>query len=96
MSHLSNNSHQQLPPPNSDHESTNLLIRTNLVILLIALSLIVALVLSLAVGSVYLSPLELWQALWHEGEKTNQIIVWELRFPPYRVTTGLNSLFHKG
>lgn len=59
--------------PNSD--------RTTLTIILIILSLVTALGLSLAVGAVSLSPGELWQALWHQGDTTNQIIVWQLRLP---------------
>ena len=81
MNYPSNHSHQKLPQRISDSASADKSVRTTLTIALISLSLILALGLSLTLGSVSLSPSELWQALWHEGEKTNQIIVWELRFP---------------
>lgn len=50
-------------------------------ITLIILGLLLTLVLSLSVGSVSLSFVELWQALWHQGSEINQTIIWELRFP---------------
>ncbi|MBI2757666.1 MAG: iron ABC transporter permease [Chloroflexi bacterium] len=46
---------------------------------LIALSL--ALILSLAIGSVFLSPAELWNALRGEGTQTAMQILWDIRLP---------------
>lgn len=58
-----------------------------LAIILICLALLATVTISLAVGSVDLSLGEVWQALWHQGDRTKQIIVWQLRLP--RVLTAL-------
>ena len=44
-------------------------------------SLLIALILSLAIGSVFLSPADLWNALRGEGTQTAMQILWEIRLP---------------
>ena len=43
--------------------------------------LLLTIILSLVQGAVTLSWWELWQALLHQGNPTNQTIIWELRLP---------------
>ncbi|MEL6437839.1 MAG: iron ABC transporter permease [Cyanobacteria bacterium J06621_8] len=63
-------------------QSPNSILQRNLIaIISICLGLFVTVAVSLAVGSVALSPGELWQALWHQGSNINQVIVWQLRLP---------------
>lgn len=50
-------------------------------LLLALLALIAALTLSLAIGSVFISPRELWDILRGAGEETFTIIVWNIRLP---------------
>jgi len=45
------------------------------------LALVLALTLSLAIGSVFLSPLELWAALTGHGTQTSAAILWSIRLP---------------
>ena len=45
------------------------------------LLLLLALVLSLAIGSVFLSPAELWAALTGHGTETSRTILWAIRLP---------------
>lgn len=45
------------------------------------LFLLVSIVLSLAIGSVFISPVELWDILRGAGEKTYTFIVWNIRLP---------------
>lgn len=45
------------------------------------LFLVVALVLSLAIGSVFISPKELWQTLLGNGTETAESILWKIRLP---------------
>lgn len=40
-----------------------------------------ALMLSLAIGSVFLSPAQLWAALTGHGTQTSDTILWAIRFP---------------
>jgi iron complex transport system permease protein len=49
--------------------------------LLMLLSLGLALILSLAVGSVFLPPAQLWAALTGQGTQTSEAILWAIRFP---------------
>lgn len=49
--------------------------------LLMLLSLGIALILSLAIGSVFLSPAQLWAALTGHGTQTSDAILWAIRFP---------------
>lgn len=49
--------------------------------LLLCSGLLLTIILSLAQGAVSLSWLQLWQALLHQGNSTNQTIIWELRLP---------------
>ena len=49
--------------------------------LLLCSGLLLTIILSLAQGAVSLSWWELWQALLHQGNPTNQTIIWELRLP---------------
>lgn len=49
--------------------------------LLLGGGLLLTIILSLAQGAVSLSWRELWQALLHQGNPTNQTIIWELRLP---------------
>lgn len=48
---------------------------------LVLLSLCIALILSLAIGSVFLSPAELWDALRGAGTQTAMQILWDIRLP---------------
>ena len=74
-------SHREKPPP-EDQKPLKILSQGNIVtIIFICLALLGTIIISLAVGSVDLSLDELWQALWHQGTKTNQVIVWQLRLP---------------
>jgi iron complex transport system permease protein len=50
-------------------------------VLLIGTALIITLVLSLSQGAVPLSFPQLWQAILHKGDLTNQTIIWDLRLP---------------
>jgi iron complex transport system permease protein len=50
-------------------------------VLLISTALIITLGLSLAHGAVPLSLSQLWQAMLHKGDTTNQTIIWDLRLP---------------
>ena len=43
--------------------------------------LLFALILSLAVGSVFISPMELWRILQGTGNETFTFIIWNLRLP---------------
>ena len=45
------------------------------------LALAFALILSLAIGSVFLSPAQLWAALTGHGTQTSNTILWAIRFP---------------
>jgi iron complex transport system permease protein len=45
------------------------------------LFLLISIVLSLAVGSVFISPLELWEILLGAGKETFTFIVWQIRLP---------------
>jgi iron complex transport system permease protein len=45
------------------------------------LFLLIAILLSLAIGSVFISPAELWNILLGAGEKTYTFIVWNIRLP---------------
>src|SRR5574341_176590 len=49
--------------------------------LLMLLSLGIALILSLAIGSVFLPPAQLWAALTGHGTQTSDAILWAIRFP---------------
>ena len=40
-----------------------------------------ALILNLAIGSVFLSPAQLWAALTGHGTQTSDTILWAIRFP---------------
>ena len=50
-------------------------------VLLIGAALTVTLALSLSQGAVHLSSAQLWQAILHKGDRTNQTIIWDLRLP---------------
>jgi len=50
-------------------------------VLLIGTALIITLALSLSQGAVPLSFPQLWQALFRQGDLTNQTIIWDLRLP---------------
>ncbi|OCQ89439.1 iron ABC transporter [Nostoc sp. MBR 210] len=50
-------------------------------VLLISTALIMTLVLSLSQGAVPLSFSQLWAAILHQGDPTNQTIIWDLRLP---------------
>lgn len=45
------------------------------------LFLVIALLLSLAIGSVFISPSELWQTLLGSGTEINESILWKIRLP---------------
>ncbi len=45
------------------------------------LFLIIALILSLAIGSVFISPKELWQTVLGNGTEINESILWKIRLP---------------
>lgn len=45
------------------------------------LFLFIALLLSLAIGSVFISPQELWQTILGNGTEINESILWKIRFP---------------
>lgn len=49
------------------------------ILLIVVLILLVAV--SISLGAVPLGGAAIWQALWHQGEPTHQVIVWELRLP---------------
>lgn len=49
--------------------------------LLLGLVLLFTVGLALAQGSVDLTLHQVWQALWHRGTATHQVIIWELRLP---------------
>lgn len=49
--------------------------------ILVLLALGLALILSLAIGSVFLSPTELWDALRGQGTQTAMQILWDIRLP---------------
>ncbi|MBF2056259.1 MAG: iron ABC transporter permease [Cyanobacterium sp. T60_A2020_053] len=55
--------------------------RALLVIFFICLALLLTFLVSLSIGSVSLSLGEIYQALWHQGERLNQVIIWDLRLP---------------
>ncbi|MGD2183728.1 FecCD family ABC transporter permease [Lusitaniella coriacea] len=62
--------------------------RIVLTVLMVAMSLVLTIAVSISAGSVSLSPIELWQALLHQGEPINQTIFWQLRLP--RVAAALS------
>lgn len=55
--------------------------RLGLTILFVSVSLILTFAISLSLGAVHLSASQLWQALWHQGDRVNQTILWDLRLP---------------
>ncbi|MCC5638798.1 iron ABC transporter permease [Nostoc sp. CHAB 5844] len=50
-------------------------------VLLISTALIITLALSLSQGAVPLTLSQLWEAILHQGDLTNQTIIWDLRLP---------------
>jgi iron complex transport system permease protein len=62
-------------------QSTGLSYRLGLTIFLVSGALLLTFAISLSLGAVHLSLSQLWQALWHQGEAANQIILWQLRLP---------------
>ncbi|RMF20339.1 MAG: iron ABC transporter permease [Cyanobacteria bacterium J083] len=55
--------------------------REIIVISLMGCALLLTVALSLSIGSVSLSLTEIWQALLHQGDEINQVIIWQLRLP---------------
>ncbi|MDO8755170.1 MAG: iron chelate uptake ABC transporter family permease subunit, partial [Anaerolineales bacterium] len=49
--------------------------------LLSLLTLAIAFILSLAIGSVFISPKELWDILRGAGQETYTFIIWQIRLP---------------
>ncbi len=47
----------------------------------VAMGLLLTIALSFSQGSVAMSPVQVWQALTHQGDGLHQTIVWELRLP---------------
>jgi len=58
-----------------------------LVLLLLIGILLFTMLIALMQGAVPLTPSEVWQALWHRGDATHQVIVWDLRLP--RILAGV-------
>jgi iron complex transport system permease protein len=48
---------------------------------ILCLGLLLVTVLSLSFGAVSMTPYQLWQAIWRQGDELNQTIIWDLRLP---------------
>ncbi|AUC61093.1 ABC-type cobalamin uptake system permease component BtuC [Cyanobacterium sp. HL-69] len=55
--------------------------KTQLIIIFICVALLLTFFISLSSGSVSLTFTEIYQALRHQGEEINQVIIWDLRLP---------------
>jgi iron complex transport system permease protein len=53
--------------------------------------LVIAVVLSVAIGSRSTSPAEVWRVLWHKDDSPTSIIVWSLRFPRTLLAIGVGA-----
>ncbi|WP_315784135.1 iron ABC transporter permease [Fischerella sp. JS2] len=49
--------------------------------LLLCAALVVMIGISLSLGAVPITPIQLWRAIWHQGDSLYQTILWDLRLP---------------